>query len=420
LAFVLIGYAVLGRAFAYISVGPIYVGEIVLALGVCHLLQTRSAFAALKAPAMAPLLLTMAWGAARLAPELPTYGMLAMRDAAVWGYGLFAFIVAATVLSHPWLLCVFIRYYSRFVPIAVIGIAVVWLASSATGYVTFVSRAGPMPIIKGSELMTHLCGIVAFIVFQVTPVPVWWLLSVPTLFVMGMNTRAGILSFIISLLLIVSLRPMQKRWIAAIHILLVLLVALSAFEIELAVPGASRALSADTLFQSIRSIFDNTSSPDYEATKAWRLRWWSKIVDYTWNGEYFWTGKGFGLNVAYDDGYAYSYDAPLRSPHNSHLTMLARGGVPGFVLWCATQIVWACVVLRCIAASALAKHDAWCALFRFLFVYWVAFVVNASFDVFLEGPMAAIWYWTVYGFGIAATVIYRRMASQFERASHAA
>jgi hypothetical protein len=34
--------------------------------------------------------------------------------------------------------------------------------------------------------------------------------------------------------------------------------------------------------------------------------------------------------------------------------------------------------------------------------YWVAFMANASFDVFIEGPMGGIWFWTIYGVGLAA------------------
>jgi hypothetical protein len=35
--------------------------------------------------------------------------------------------------------------------------------------------------------------------------------------------------------------------------------------------------------------------------------------------------------------------------------------------------------------------------------YWIAFLVNASFDVFLEGPQGDIWFWSIFGFGIVIT-----------------
>ena len=36
-----------------------------------------------------------------------------------------------------------------------------------------------------------------------------------------------------------------------------------------------------------------------------------------------------------------------------------------------------------------------------VFVYWLAALVNAAFDVYLEGPMGGIRYWSMIGLGIA-------------------
>ena len=35
--------------------------------------------------------------------------------------------------------------------------------------------------------------------------------------------------------------------------------------------------------------------------------------------------------------------------------------------------------------------------------YWMAFIVNMSFDVYLEGPQGGIWFWCLIGFAIALT-----------------
>src|SRR6185503_3630818 len=51
-------------------------------------------------------------------------------------------------------------------------------------------------------------------------------------------------------------------------------------------------------------------------------------------------GSGFGPNLAAEVGV---YDAGtdnLRSPHNSHLNILARMGVMGFCLWIALWLGW--------------------------------------------------------------------------------
>ena len=62
------------------------------------------------------------------------------------------------------------------------------------------------------------------------------------------------------------------------------------------------------------------------------------ILDYTAFGDHFWTGKGYGINLADSDGFQVVWEgSPLRSPHNSHLTFLARSGVPGLALWALLQ-----------------------------------------------------------------------------------
>ena len=134
---------------------------------------------------------------------------------------------------------------------------------------------------------------------------------------------------------------------------------------------------------------------------------WTDIVNYTVFGPHFWDGKGYGICLANDDGYQVGADNSLRSPHNGHLTILARSGVPGFVLWATLQGSWFVAILRSVVSSHRLKRSNWCALFAFLLSYWMAFMVNISFDVFIEGPMGGVWFWSVFGVGIAAVEVYR-------------
>ncbi len=57
--------------------------------------------------------------------------------------------------------------------------------------------------------------------------------------------------------------------------------------------------------------------------------------------------------------------------------------------------------------SARRGEKAWANLFSLLICYWGAFFANATFDVFLEGPMGGIWFWSLYGIGMASVRIYR-------------
>ena len=91
----LIGYAFLGKGFAYFGLPPLYVGELCLALAVVAILYSiRQARFSLP---LLFLVLFMAWGLLRTAPYVGTYGLFAIRDGVTWEYGLFAIAVALTV-----------------------------------------------------------------------------------------------------------------------------------------------------------------------------------------------------------------------------------------------------------------------------------------------------------------------------------
>jgi hypothetical protein len=40
-------------------------------------------------------------------------------------------------------------------------------------------------------------------------------------------------------------------------------------------------------------------------------------------------------------------------------------------------------------------------------VYWIAAMVNMSFDPYLEGPHGGIWFWTLFGLGLGAMRAWR-------------
>ena len=110
-----------------------------------------------------------------------------------------------------------------------------------------------------------------------------------------------------------------------------------------------RDLSARQLVNNMVSIF-NSSNVALDGTKQWRLAWWRTIQDYVFRGEFFWAGRGFGVNLAESDGFVVGRENPnaplLRSPHSIHMTILARTGVPGFALWLATLFTWFATIFR--------------------------------------------------------------------------
>jgi len=164
------------------------------------------------------------------------------------------------------------------------------------------------------------------------------------------------------------------------------------------------------MVNNLESIVGNSDAANLDGTKAWRLRWWNAIIDYTFRGPYFWTGKGFGMGLAEADGFVVGLETGgpmVRSPHNVHLTLLARIGVPGFVLWLATLLAWFGMLFHALLRARLRGDAAWAKIFVWVICYGLAMIIDASFDVALEGPMLGIWFWSLFGFGIGASMIYR-------------
>lgn len=162
-----------------------------------------------------------------------------------------------------------------------------------------------------------------------------------------------------------------------------------------------RPATIDQIIENIASIFAPTSDEGLEGTKRFRLRWWTAIVNYTVFGEHFWTGKGFGINLADADGFQANEDQSLRAPHNSHMTALARMGVPGFLLWLLLQGAFGVGLVRAVWRSRRSRDFALAAVGAWVLAYWVAMMVNTSFDPYLEGPQGGIWFWSLFGLGIA-------------------
>jgi hypothetical protein len=166
------------------------------------------------------------------------------------------------------------------------------------------------------------------------------------------------------------------------------------------VPPEGRPATLQQMIENILSIFGSSSDSGLEGTKQFRLAWWGTIVDYTFFGDYFWTGKGFGVNLADDDGFQSTADGSLRAPHNSHMTVLARMGVPGLLLWLLVQGAFGIGLLRATLAHRRAGEAGLGAVGGWILVYWVAMMVDTSFDPYLEGPQGGIWFWAIFGLGL--------------------
>ena len=89
------------------------------------------------------------------------------------------------------------------------------------------------------------------------------------------------------------------------------------------------------------------------------------------------------------------------------MTLLARAGIPGVVLWALVLVSWFGMLMRATLTALARGHKDWANLFLFIGSYAAAIVINATFDVVLEGPMQGIWFWCLFGFGIGSVMLYR-------------
>ena len=406
LGVVLVLYALGDRGIAYVGVGPIYMGEMVLALGLLAMLVTlpRRRFGLLDAL----LLGFIALGAARTIPYIGEYGLEALRDAVAWGYALFALAVAG-VFRPEWFPAA-VRIYRYLVPVMLVWFPVAVAAGLVAGSVLPHWPGAPVPIIevKQGDAGVHLAGIGAFVLTGlyasgprlVRDGVVWALWFANTAMVAAIS-RGGMLAVLLGagssvLFIRSSVRILQGAAIAIAFFVALYLVNPS---IELGYAG--RPVSFTQLVSNLSSVVTDNGNSQLEGTRAWRLAWWDEIVEYTVDGPYFWTGKGFGINLADDDGFQVNSDGSLRSPHNGHLTMLARGGVPMLFLWLLIQVAFAFGLLRA-GVRALRSQSPLLPVIAVLFAYWLAALINMSFDVYLEGPQGGIPFWSVIGLGMVA------------------
>jgi hypothetical protein len=358
-------------------------------------------------------------GLCRTIPYLSLYGFSAVRDAVLWGYGIFALLIVAYVNESGQIsraLNGYRRFLRWFVPIIPVFLAIAQFSGGKLPHLPWAHDITVLAI-KAPDTGVHLGAAGLFLLLfperrpgsglhfplYLLPAFLGWGLCATEVLVLS---RGGFVAMLLPILLVSILRPHTIGWKVlglSIGIAVLALAVLESNVITTKVRG--RALNEDTVTRNLDSITGNGSGAGgQEENKAWRLIWWRRIVDYTVFGPYFWTGKGFGVNLATSDGPPGipSDEARLRSPHNGHMTVLARMGVPGAILWISLNAFFAFSLFRSYLLATRARSAFWSALYLWILCYWLALVINMTFDVYLEGPQGGIWYWSIIGFGVAA------------------
>ena len=209
--------------------------------------------------------------------------------------------------------------------------------------------------------------------------------------ILASYSRSGIVAFLASMLCFIYFNKdiqLQSRGRLLIKYLPIILLIVTPIYINIKVTEnfQGRAVGLEQIKNNFSSIVGGTTDATSENNVVWRLVWWAKIIDYSLSSPNFFIGKGLGMNLATDDDII-TLDDSLRSPHNFHLNIMSRFGVLLFMIWMYFLIQ----LLKPLFKKLLQGK-------RLLIgCILLAFLLNASFDVFLEGPMGAFPFWTWLG-----------------------
>lgn len=416
LVFILIGYMFAGRGFAYVGFFPAYVGEIGIALGIFCLAvlpfsnRIRITFKWIVFPVI-PLVAMILIQVFATVPYVSTYELDTLRDAMMYLYAIYAILIGL-LIPRAWIESL-LKNWGYVVIAFILWAPFLYVFSTVIDFpIRLPGSPTPLVHAKQGDVGVHLGAAAVFILMHLDrkgrPWPRWlawgiWFFWVIGWILFASANRASMLSVLSVIGIVMVFRFNRTVWhrplIIGIIGMWVLLFtgAYSSLQLE---GTKGRSISIEQMVNNFVSIFSSSDSGTLDATKEWRFNWWDDIIAYTFDGDYFWTGKGYGINLADSDGYQVSKDGSLRSPHNSHMNFLARSGVPGFLAWVAflgSYYLWLIkiVLVRMKSAPWDSKYALW------IMAYTAAILINAAVDVVLESPFSAIWFWSLVGFSFA-------------------
>ena len=414
LPIVLAGYALFDRGFAWIHLPglPLFAGELMIGLALIIIAgATKTVRPAFKSRIPSALLLAfLLWGLLRTVPFAATYHVDAIRDAALWYYAVFGIVVAGLVVTMPHLPKLWAGSFGRLLP---------WLLLWSFPAIQLDQRRGG-PYVPDSPIVSwfsHKSGNIA--VIAAMSLAFLWLVplegmrrrtrmlltATASLLVVttGTQSRSGLIAGGVTVGVALLMTRHRRQMIAAMLAPIVLLVAL-AWAVDLKVPAHPRPVSVTQLAKNLVSLTGGGSS-ELSDTAEWRDTLWTSLLKETRESNKLTTGWGFGRNLADQMGFAGQRpESPLRSPHNSHLDVLARMGTIGLAIWIALWIAWFTSMIR--ARRRLHSYDQRFThgLMGFTIAGVVAILVNAYFDPTLESPQVALWLWSLFGLGLGLVV----------------
>lgn len=372
-----------------------YLAEASWVLGLFLILYYRRDFSVVWNRGIKVLLLILLINLAYIFRGLQSYELMdVIRDSFMFQYAGFVFIIAVLRPLHEELMQGLYTIY-RWLP---------WIALSTlllrTNYPEWneFSLFGDIPLLiyKSSDLSVQLLISTFFLIDgKLNLSPRWFIMQIVVIaylfLLMATFSRGGLVAFFAGgaiFLYYIRKTEFAKplfRYLRLAPILLMIAIPLYMLtKIEDDTQGRNTGIKQ--LTDNVTSIVNrNIQSGSLNDNVLWRLAWWGTIVDYTIFGEYLLQGKGLGVNLSIDD--QIPADESVRAPHNFHMNVLARYGVPFTLLW----LYWLVLQFKVLRVPNMPRE-------RLIYLcVMLAGLVNASFDVALEGPMAAMPFWVFTG-----------------------
>jgi hypothetical protein len=411
------GYLLFDKAFAYLHLPgiPLYVGEMVLAVGALGALAATGYIRVpvRDEPIMALLAVFAVWGLIRTAPGVGPYGLDAVRDAALWYYCLFAFFVAAALARSPELLGRLLVQLGRLTPWLLL-----WLPLGLI--LTPVAKDAPSVPFTTVSVLSHKSGstpIAALLVLgcmwlfpdgrSARNRGAWSIVALVVIALAATQNRGSMLGVAAGAMVGLAFVRDQRRLIVRAGVIIALGLGLASL-LSLKVPFAGlqgREFSASQLISNVTSLGGGGAPGNLDGTVKGREELWSRILDKQLTDGRLVDGSGFGPNLAAQVGVYDEGKDTLRSPHNSHLHILARMGLVGFCLWGALWLGWYWRLIagcRRLARQGLYARRQVAVL---CLTVTTAILVSSFFDPQLEGPQVAALLWTTFGVGVAVTSV---------------
>jgi hypothetical protein len=388
--FVLLLYIFFNKGVAYS-----YMAEILLVTGIFILFVNRKNFEIgidkkqiLLGNFIFISFLYIIWGALQ-------YSILnVLRDSLAFQYAWFAFIIFFLKNESEFIWEKIIQIY-KWVPLVIF--LNFFLFYFVFLYLPSINIFGNQSIIiyKNGDKSVHLLISTILMFLYTEKYSKKWLIANTILIVINFLillalTRSGSVAYILALfsffffskekILNESLRKLLK------YVPVILVISMGLFiAIDIQGDAQGRTISLSQITDNFSSILSTNIDGNLVENKVWRLIWWAKLVNESFTLQHFFVGKGLGMSLAGND--ILNTDDNLRSPHNFHLTILARFGYFVFIAW----VIWLVSLFKPLFTRKLAGKTL--AITSIL----LAFIINGSFDVFFEGPMGAFPFWTFVG-----------------------